>query len=112
MPVFADYRRFPHIDSYVSERAKYNVFTSQLHRFAIICNTWQSFRQQVTKLAREMIEHGYAWQKLRHGLIKFWRYYQDFQRVHHGNYLPRAQQQIGRLAREVDLLAAHLRRME
>ena len=34
MPVFHDYRRFPHIDSLISDRAKYGVFTSQLHRFA------------------------------------------------------------------------------
>ena len=42
MPVFHDYRRFPHIDSLISDTAKYGVFTSQLHRFASLCSSAQA----------------------------------------------------------------------
>ena len=43
MPVFHEYRRFPHIESMISDRAKYGVFTSQLHRFASLCSSTQAF---------------------------------------------------------------------
>ena len=33
MPVFRDYRRFPHMASVLSDKARYGVFVSQLHRF-------------------------------------------------------------------------------
>ena len=56
MPNFATYRRFPHKDSRISTAAKYNVFVSQLHRFAAICSGWPQFRLNVRRLLSE-IDH-------------------------------------------------------
>jgi hypothetical protein len=38
MIVLQNYRRFPHITSTMAHSIKYNVFKSQLHRFASRCN--------------------------------------------------------------------------
>ena len=59
MPAFHDYRRFPHIRSLISDKAKYGVFTSQLHRFATLCSSSDSFEDNVLRLISEMLEHGY-----------------------------------------------------
>ena len=71
MPVFHDYRRFPHIDSLLSERAKYGVFTSQLHRFASLCSSTLAFSSNVLRLLGEMLRHGYRYQILRKHLSRF-----------------------------------------
>ena len=55
MPVFATYRRFPHRLSHISGRAKHNVFGSQLHRFAVICSTWDGFTKNTSRLLHEML---------------------------------------------------------
>ena len=55
MPVFHDYRRFPHIESLISDRSKYGVFTSQLHRFASLCSSIQAFSNNVQRLLAEML---------------------------------------------------------
>ena len=71
MPVFHDYRRFPHIDSLISDRAKYGVFTSQLHRFASLCSTTEAFSWNVLRLLAEMLDHGYRYRTLRLRLSRF-----------------------------------------
>lgn len=71
MPVFHDYRRFPHIDSMISNRAKYGVFTSQLHRFASLCSSTQTFSYNVLRLLAEMLHHGYDYRTLRRRLSRF-----------------------------------------
>ncbi len=71
MPVFHDYRRFPHIDSLISDRAKYGVLTSQLHRFASLCSTIATFTFNVLRLLSEMLDHGYNYRMLRARISKF-----------------------------------------
>lgn len=71
MPVFYDYRRFPHIDSFISDKAKYGVFTSQLHRFAGLCSTTAAYKHNVLRLLAEMLEHGYDYRTLRQRLSRF-----------------------------------------
>lgn len=80
MPVFHDYLRFPRIDSLISEKAKYGVFTSQLHRFATLCNTSHAFTYNVMRLLKEMLTHGYTFRKLRSRLIQFRLNYKLIQR--------------------------------
>ena len=71
MRIFYDYRRFPDINTLISDRAKYGVFTSQLHRFAAICSTAQTFSFNVLRLMAEMLEHGYSYRTLRARLLRF-----------------------------------------
>jgi hypothetical protein len=80
MPVFRDYRRFPHIDSLISDKAKYGVFTSQLHRFASICSSSDAFGHNVLRLLAEMLDHGYKYHKLRPRLHRFAEKYKRIQK--------------------------------
>jgi len=86
MPVFDDYRRFPHIGSLISDRSKYGVFSSQLHRFAYLCSSTQAFSDNVLRLLAEMLHHGYKYRILRVRLLRFkYRYMMIRKRVfaHH-----------------------------
>ena len=42
--------RFPHIDSAISDSAKYNILTSQFIRFTRLCSTKDSFVHNITNL--------------------------------------------------------------
>jgi hypothetical protein len=71
MPVFNNYRRFPHIRSLISNNAKHAVMASQLHRFAILCNSEEAFIKNVTRLLGEMLSHGYTYSILRGYILQF-----------------------------------------
>jgi hypothetical protein len=50
MIVLQNYRRYPHITSTMAHSTKYNVFKSQLHRFASRCNHWSTFADNAKRL--------------------------------------------------------------
>jgi hypothetical protein len=70
--VFKNYRRFLHIDSTMAHSTKYNVFKSQLHRFASRCNHWSTFADNAKRLLTEMTAHGYSRNALLKQLDGFW----------------------------------------
>jgi hypothetical protein len=72
MAVFKNYRRFPHIDSTLALSTRYNVFKSQLNRFASRCNHWKTFCYNAKRLLNEMIEHSYNRNTLLQQLDGFW----------------------------------------
>lgn len=80
MPVFANYRRFPHADSILAKATKYNTFRSQIDRFASRCNTMDRFIYHTKKLLHEMIEHGYSRSELLNILYLFSEKFVDRQR--------------------------------
>jgi hypothetical protein len=72
MPVFKNYRRFPHIESTMAHTTKNNVFKSQLHRFASRCNHWSTFAVNAKRLLTEMTTDGYNRKLLLKQLDGFW----------------------------------------
>jgi hypothetical protein len=81
MPVFGDYRRFPHIDSVLAHSTIYNVFKSQLHRFACRCNHWSKFADNAKRLLTEITAHGYSKKTLLKDLDGFWLTYAEQQKT-------------------------------
>jgi hypothetical protein len=81
MPVFKDYRRFPHVDSMLAHSTKYNVFKSQLHRFASRCNHWSKFTVNAKRLLTEMTALGYSKKTLLKDLDGFWLTYAEQQKT-------------------------------
>eukprot|EP00953_Heterococcus_sp_UTEX-ZZ885_P012093 6949-Heterococcus_DN1.PRE.1 len=71
MPVFNNYRRFPHIRSLISNNAKHAVMASQLHRFAILRNSEEALVNNVTRLLGEMLSNGYTYSILRGYILQF-----------------------------------------
>jgi hypothetical protein len=71
MIVFNGYRRFPHKDSHISIAAKHAVMSSQLHRFAALCNTDKAFEVNVVKLLTEMLRNDYNYAILRKIILHF-----------------------------------------
>ncbi len=55
-----DYIRFPHRYSGIAKRIPYNIVTSQLHRFARVCNSRDTFVAASTDLVRALEEKGYS----------------------------------------------------
>jgi hypothetical protein len=72
MIVLQNYRRFPHITSTMAHSFKYNVFKSQLHRFASRCDHWSTFADNAKRLLTEMTTHGYDRNLLLKQLDGFW----------------------------------------
>ena len=110
MPVFSSYRRFPHKDSRIATRTKYNVFTSQMHRFAAICTGWSGFRLNVKRLLKEMITHGYKWSLLRSMLRAFWPRYAKIQLRVHNQTVCHARKMFGKLTWDCGALVRRLKR--
>ena len=107
MPVFAPYRRFPQRLSHISGRAKHNVFGFQLHRFAVICSTWDGFTKNTSRLLHEMLTHGYSWKPLKISLIMFWATYRMAQLKVHANRVRTARGRFRTLAWRNDGTVAH-----
>jgi hypothetical protein len=106
MPVFKGYRRFPHIDSVLSDRSKYGVFASQLHRFAVNCSTLPKFGYNVKRLLKEMVLHGYNYARLRTLLRRFWGRYDETQRtLYHLRQGTSSRKRWSQLVRACDKLA-------
>ena len=71
LPALQHYRRFPHIETLVSDRCKYAVLHSQLCRFAERCTRLDFFEREAAKLIREMWIHSYRPRRLRQKLHNF-----------------------------------------
>jgi hypothetical protein len=56
--------RFPHISSYISDSAKFNIITSQFVRFARLCTTRSAFILRITNLLAALFIKGYPQQVL------------------------------------------------
>jgi hypothetical protein len=87
LPVFHDYRRFPHIDSVISDRSIYGVFSSQLHSFASRSSTFHGFEYNALRLLTEMITSGYSYKLLRKPLAEFQHDFVERQRMVFGNQI-------------------------
>ena len=59
MVTLANYRRFPHFETKLSEKCLYSVLHSQLCRFAVRCTKIVFFEMAAAKLIVDMIEHSY-----------------------------------------------------
>jgi hypothetical protein len=77
--VFKNYKRFPHITSTMAHSTKYNVFKSQLHRFASRCNHWSTFADNAKRLMKEITAYGYNRNTLLKQLHGFWLTYAEQQ---------------------------------
>ena len=51
--------KFPHPESKLSERCKYGVVTSQLHRYAVACSNIKHFMESATELYSAYVKKGY-----------------------------------------------------
>ena len=51
--------RYPAHDSYLADKAKYGIVTSQLHRFAERCVLWQDFVYNIALVFHRMTQKGY-----------------------------------------------------
>ena len=51
--------KFPHPESKLSERCKYGVITSQLHRYAVACSNIKHFMESATELYSAYVKKGY-----------------------------------------------------
>ena len=72
LPALQHYRRFPHVETLVSDRCKYYaVLHSQLCRFAERCTRLDLFEREAAKLIREMWVHNYRPRRLRQKLRNF-----------------------------------------
>jgi hypothetical protein len=56
--------RYPHIDSFLSNMAKYGIVTSQMHRFARRCSQRSDFVYNVSLVIPKMIMKGYLIQMI------------------------------------------------
>jgi hypothetical protein len=71
MPVFANSRTFPHIDSGLSKKVKYGVVGSQLIRFTRRCSSMRDFAACAARLFENMINYDYKPRELRRQLSAF-----------------------------------------
>lgn len=108
MPVFKNYRRFPHIYSRISKAAKHAVMASQLHRFAILCNSEQEFTRNVTRLLSEMLHHGYKYELLRRHIKQFELSYTARQWLTYKRVISKHRQIWRQLLVTCDRLARHI----
>ena len=65
--------KFPHPDSMISERAKYGIITSQLHRFGRICVRKSDFVERARMFLAEFIGRGYGRERVRRVVRSFLR---------------------------------------
>ena len=56
--------RYPAHDSYLADKAKYGIVTSQLHRFAERCVLWQDFVYDIALVFHRMTQKGYHSRRL------------------------------------------------
>ena len=63
--------RYPHVDSFIADTAKYGIVTSQLHRFASRCVLKQDFVYNVALVIYRMILKGYCTRKIWRQVYKF-----------------------------------------
>ena len=73
MPVLASYRKFPHVETKLSEKCLYAVFHSQLCRFASRCTRIEFFESAAAKLMASMCDHSYDPKRLSNKLHSFSR---------------------------------------
>ena len=71
MVTLANYRRFPHFETKLSEKCLYSVLHSHLCRFAVRCTKIVFFEMAAAKLIVDMIEHSYNKDRLLHKLHSF-----------------------------------------
>ena len=73
--------RYPHVDSYLADAAKYGIVTSQLHRFSSRCVLKQDFVYNIALVMHRMIRKGYH-------TIKMWknvrRFFNSYPRLYDG----------------------------
>ena len=65
--------KFPHPTSKLSTRSKYDVITSQLHRYNVECTQLRDFMQPATDLYATYLNKGYNRRKVDRYFEKFMR---------------------------------------
>ena len=68
-----DIVNFPFLDGDVPRRASYDVYISQLIRFARVCNHVTDFNARNKCLTAKLLQQGYRYHKLRKTFSKFYR---------------------------------------
>ena len=68
-----DIVNFPFLDGDVPRRASYGVYSSQLIRFARVCNHVTDFNARNKYLTAKLLQQGYRYHKLRKTFSKFYR---------------------------------------
>ena len=65
--------KFPHARSKLSTQCKYNVITSQLHRYKVVCTCQDEFRRNGDKLYDMFIDKGYHMRQVNYFFERFMR---------------------------------------
>ena len=75
MPVLCRYRKFPHVETKLSQRCLYAVLHSQLCRFAVRCTRIEYFEVAAAKLMADMCLHLYNRERLDNKLFSFSKFF-------------------------------------
>ena len=65
--------KFPHPESKLSERCKYGVITSQLHRYKVACSRPRDFMTPAVELYAAYVDKGYRHRKINYYFERFIR---------------------------------------
>ena len=68
---------FPFLSSNITRSPAYGVFISQLIRYARACSSYECFILRATRLSNKLLEQGYAKERLKSSLRKFYCRYGD-----------------------------------
>jgi hypothetical protein len=60
MDVYANSRTFPHRESLMSNKVRYNILTSQFIRYGRRCSRFRDFLRSTVMLTANMLRHGYT----------------------------------------------------
>ena len=68
---------FPFLSSNIPTSPAYDVFISQLIRYARVCPSYECFILRATRVSNKLLEQGYVKERLKSSLRKFYRRYGD-----------------------------------
>ena len=78
---------FPFLCSNISASLAYDVFISQLIRYARVCSPYGCFILRATRLSNKLLQQGYAKERLKSSLQKFYCPYGDSKFFSHERYM-------------------------
>ena len=73
---------FPFLSSNIPTSPAYGVFISQLIRYARACSSYRCFIPRATRLSNKLLEQGYAKERLKSSLRKFYGRYGDLDKLY------------------------------
>ena len=75
MDVYANSRTFPHRESLMSNKVRYNILTSQFIRYGRRCSRFRDFLRSAVTLTANMLRHGYNRRLVKNRIFDFGRYW-------------------------------------